>query len=191
MVLLAERVTLGRTGDQQEMAELAGLLPVSVDGPPEEALVLARLYERLEPHRQEHGRPSWRTAELPARVQIAWLRAELLNEPTAIRKEPAGELLYQAVRGMTVTCAHRPEQLVNELVGSGDPVLQAAALQLARQGLHAGLLAPALVREHLINLLGADSADVVAAVLGELTQPWAALDPLPPLRLSPSSPPNR
>ncbi|MFD9477152.1 HEAT repeat domain-containing protein [Streptomyces nojiriensis] len=185
LVLLAERVTSGRTGDEQEMAELAGLLPVSVDGPPEEALVLARLYERLEPHRQEHGRPSWRTAELPARVQIAWLRAELLNEPTAIRKEPAGELLYQAVRGMTVTCAHRPEQLVNELVGSGDPVLQAAALQLARQGLHAGLLAPALVREHLINLLGADSADVVAAVLGELTQPWAALDPLPPLRLSP------
>ncbi|MET9688829.1 HEAT repeat domain-containing protein [Streptomyces sp. NPDC006514] len=185
LVLLAERVASGRTGDEQEMAELARLLPASVEGPPEAALVLARLYERLEPHRQGLPRPSWRTAGLPATVQIAWLRAELLNEPTAIRKEPPGELLYQAVRGMTVTCAHRPEQLVNELAGSGDPVLQAAALQLARQGLHAGLLAPALVREYVVNLLGADSADVVAAALGELNQPWAALDPLPPGRLSP------
>ncbi|GGS27712.1 hypothetical protein Snoj_10340 [Streptomyces nojiriensis] len=185
LVLLAERVTSGRPADEQEMAELAGLLPVSVEGPPETALVLARLHERLEPHRQGLRRPSWRTAGLPATVQIAWLRAELLNEPAAIRKEPPGELLYQAVRGLTVTCAHRPEQLVNELVGSGDPVLQAAALRLARQGLHAGLLAPALVREYVINLLGVDSADVVTAVLGELTRPWAALDPLPPGRLSP------
>ncbi|MEV0414240.1 HEAT repeat domain-containing protein [Streptomyces sp. NPDC050448] len=185
LVLLAERVTSGRTGDELEMAELAELLPVSVEGPPEAVLVLARLHERLGSHLQGLRRPSWRTAELPARVQIAWLRAELLNEPTVIRKEPPGELLYQAVREMTVTCAHRPGPLVNELVGSGDPVLQAAALQLARQGLHAGLLAPALVREYAISLLGVDSADVVAAALGELTEPWAALDSLPPGRLSP------
>ncbi|MFE9636866.1 HEAT repeat domain-containing protein [Streptomyces sp. NPDC006463] len=185
LVLLAERVTSGRTGDESEMAELAGLLPVSLEGPPEAALVLARLHERLGPSLRGLRRPSWRTAELPARVRIAWLRAELLNEPTVIRKESPGELLYQAVRETTVTCAHRPEQLVNELVDSGDPVLQAAALRLARQGLHAGLLAPALVREHLISLLGVGSADVVAAVLGELTEPWAALDSLPPGRLSP------
>ncbi|WP_327738231.1 HEAT repeat domain-containing protein [Streptomyces nojiriensis] len=185
LVLLDERVTSGRTGDEQETAALARLLPAAVEGPPEEALVLARLHERLAPHRRGLRRPSWRTAELPATVRIAWLRAELLDEPTAIRNEPPGELLYQAVRGMTVTRAHRPEQLVNELVGSGDPVLHAAALRLARQGLHAGLLAPALVREYLIDLLGVGSADVVAAVLGELTRPWAALDPLPPGRLSP------
>ncbi|MGZ9934224.1 HEAT repeat domain-containing protein [Streptomyces sp. NC-S4] len=185
LVLLAERVTSGRTDDAREMAELAGLLPESVEGPPEEALVLARLHERLGPHRRGLSRPVWRTAELPARVRIAWLRAELLNEPTAIRKEPPGELLYQAVQDMTIACAHRPEELVNELVGSGDPVLQAAALRLARQGLHAGLLAPALVRAYLTDLLGADSAAVVAAVLGELAEPWAALDPLPPGRLAP------
>ncbi|WP_369777558.1 HEAT repeat domain-containing protein [Streptomyces sp. R33] len=185
LVLLSERVTSCRTGDEPETAELAGLLPESVEGPPEAALVLARLHERLGPYRQGLRRPSWRSAGLPARVQIAWLRAELINEPTLIRKEPRGELLYQAVREMTVTCAHRPGQLVNELADSGDPVLQAAALQLARQGLHAGLLAPALVRACAIRLLGAGSAAVVADVLGELAEPWAALDPLPQRLLSP------
>ncbi|MFK0257981.1 HEAT repeat domain-containing protein [Streptomyces sp. NPDC090445] len=185
LVLLAERVTSGRSGDDLEMAELAGLLPVSLEGPPEEALVLARLHERLGPYRQGLPRPSWRTAGLPARVRIAWLRAELLNEPAVIRKESAGELLYQAVRDVTVTDAHRPVELVDALVESGDPVLQAAALRLARQGLHAGLLAPALVRKLAISLLGARSTDVVAAALGELAEPWAALDPLPQGRLSP------
>lgn len=185
LVLLAERVTSGRTGDEIEMAELAGLLPVSLEGPPESVLVLARLHERLGPYLRGFRQPSWRTVELPARVRIAWLRAELLNDPTVIRKGSPGELLYQAVRETTITRAHRPEQLVNELVDSGDPVLQAAALRLARQGLHAGLLAPALVRGHLIGLLGVGTADVAAAVLGELTEPWAALDPLLPGRLSP------
>ncbi|WP_030714888.1 HEAT repeat domain-containing protein [Streptomyces sp. NRRL S-237] len=185
LVLLDERVTFGRTGDAIETAELAGLLPVALQGPPEEALVLARLHERLGPYRPGLGRPSWRTADLPVRVQIAWLRAEVLNEPTVIRTERPGELLYQAVQGMTVTCAHRPDHLVNELAGSGDPVLQAAALRLARQGLHAGLLAPARVRACAVGLLDVDSAAVVAAAVAELTEPWAALDPLPAARLAP------
>ncbi|MFI1151598.1 HEAT repeat domain-containing protein [Streptomyces sp. NPDC020817] len=185
LVLLHERVTSGRPCEDQETAELAGLLPTVVEGPPEAALVLARLHERLGPYRRGLRRPPWRTAELPVRVRIAWLRAELLNEPTVIREEPAGELLYQAVRELTVTRAHRPDRLVNELADSGDPVLQAAALRLARQGLHAGLLAPARVRGYAVGLLGADGADVVAAALGELAEPWAALDPLPPGLLSP------
>ncbi|MFI8261979.1 HEAT repeat domain-containing protein [Streptomyces sp. NPDC085665] len=185
LVLLHERVTSGLPGDEQETAELAGLLPAEVEGPPEAALVLARLHERLGPYRRGLRRPSWRTAELPVRVRIAWLRAELLNEPAVIREEPAGELLYQAVRELTATGAHRPEQLVNELVDSGDPVLQTAALRLARQGLHAGLLAPARVRGYATSLLGADSADVAAAALDELARPWAALEPLPQGRLAP------
>ncbi|MFG2484536.1 HEAT repeat domain-containing protein [Streptomyces virginiae] len=185
LVLLDERVTSGRTGDAIETAELARLLPVALQGPPEEALVLARLHERLGPYRPGLGRPSWRTADLPVRVQIAWLRAEVLNEPTVIRTERPGELLYQAVQGMTVTCAHRPDHLVNELAGSGDPVLQAAALRLARQGLHAGLLAPARVRACAVGLLDVDSAAVVAAAVAELAEPWAALDPLPAARLAP------
>lgn len=183
--LLAERVTEGRTGDEQEMAELARLLPVSVPRAPEEALVLARLHERLGPYLREPGRPSWRTAGLPVRVRIAWLRAELLNDPAVLRKEPPGELLHQAVRETTAASAHRPGQLVQELVDSGDPVFQADALRLARQGLHAGLLAPVLVRAHLLSLLGSGSADVVVAALAELAEPWAALDPLPPGRLAP------
>ncbi|MGW3320923.1 HEAT repeat domain-containing protein [Streptomyces virginiae] len=185
LVLLTERVTSGRTGDETETAELARLLPVAVQGPPEEALVLARLHERLGPYRQGLRRPSWRTVDLPVSVRIAWLRAEILNEPTVIRTERPGELLYQAVRGMTVTCAHRPDHLVNELAAGGDPVLQAAALRLARQGLHAGLLAPARVRACAVGLLGVDSAAVVAAAVGELAEPWAASDPLPSARLSP------
>ncbi|MFF3679627.1 HEAT repeat domain-containing protein [Streptomyces sp. NPDC002120] len=186
LVLLDERVTSGGTGDAAEAAELARLLPTSVEGSPESLLVLARLHERLGPYVPGSRRPSWRTAELPVRVRIAWLRAELTNDPTVIRKEPPGELLYQAVREATVTCAHRPAQLVGELVDSGDPVLQAEALRLAREGLHAGLLAPALVRGHVTRLLGAGSgAGVVAAALGELAEPWMALDPLPPGLLAP------
>ncbi|MFD9307880.1 HEAT repeat domain-containing protein [Streptomyces sp. NPDC060048] len=185
LVLLAERVTSGRTGDERETAEFAELLPVSVEGPPEALLVLARLYERLGPYRRGPRRPQWRAAELPARVKTAWLRAELLTEPTVIREEPPGELLYQAVREATAARAHRPGPLVNELVDSADPVLHAAALRLAREGLHAGLLAPALVRAQVIGLLGSRSADVVAAALVELAEPWAALDPLPSGRLSP------
>ncbi|MEJ8645994.1 hypothetical protein WKI68_41825 [Streptomyces sp. MS1.HAVA.3] len=50
LLLLTERVTSGRTGDEFEMAELAGLLPASVEGPPEAALALARLHERLGPY---------------------------------------------------------------------------------------------------------------------------------------------
>ncbi|MFD9727903.1 HEAT repeat domain-containing protein [Streptomyces sp. NPDC059072] len=186
LLLLAERVSTVRPYDEPELTALAALLPPTVEGPPETALVLARLHERLGPYASRRlPRPSWRTAELPARVRIAWLRAELLTEPTVVRTEPPGELLYQAVRETTAADAHRPEQLVKELGASGDPVLQSAALRLARQGLHAGLLAPAPVRAHLIDLLGAASTDVVVAALGELAQPWAALEPLPAARLSP------
>ncbi|MET9605960.1 HEAT repeat domain-containing protein [Streptomyces sp. NPDC006512] len=184
LLLLTERVT-SAGGDAREAAELAGLLPERLEGPPETLLVLAELYERLGPYLRGPRRPPWRTAEPPVRVRIAWLRAELHNDPTVIRKEPRGELLYHAVRETTAARTHLPGQLVRELVHSGDPVLHAAALRLAREGLHAGLLAPARVRDHLIALLGSDGEDVVAAALAELAEPWAALDPLPPGRLTP------
>ncbi|MFE9934154.1 HEAT repeat domain-containing protein [Streptomyces sp. NPDC005533] len=194
LVLLDERVTSGRTGDAAETAELARLLPMTLEGSPEALLVLARLHQRLGPYVPGSRRPSWRTAELPVRVRIAWLRAELTNEPTVIRQEPRGELLYQAVREATVTCAHRPAQLVDELVDSGDPVLRAEALRLAREGLHAGLLAPALVRGHVIRLLGtgdgdgdggsvgADRGGVVAAALAALRERTPPEPTRPPSR---------
>ncbi|MFJ7495316.1 HEAT repeat domain-containing protein [Streptomyces sp. NPDC097727] len=185
LVLLDERVTAGRPSDDAETAELAGLLPVSLMGQPEADLLLAGLYERLGHCLRGRPRPSWRTAGLPVRVRIAWLRSELLDEPAVIRDEAPGEPLYQAVRETDITAAHRPARLVDELVDSGDPVLQAEALRLARQGLHAGLLAPVLVRDDLIGLLGADSDRVVAGALGELTEPWAAMEPLPQGCISP------
>ncbi|GHB01147.1 HEAT repeat domain-containing protein [Streptomyces chryseus] len=184
LVLLAQRVAQDRPADERDVAELAELLPRFTPRSPEAALVLARLYERLGPRLGGWRPPSWRAAGLPVTVRIALLRAELLNEPERLTEEPPGELLYQAVRGASVTSAHRPARLVAGLADSGDPVLQAEALRLAREGLHTGLLAPGLVREHLVALLGAGSADVVAAALGELAQPWAAPHPLPQRRLS-------
>ncbi|WP_329209359.1 HEAT repeat domain-containing protein [Streptomyces sp. NBC_00683] len=184
LALLAERVTSGPAVAHPEAAELAALLPASVTGPPETALAMAGLYERLGPFRKGSSWPSWRTAELPVRVRIAWLRAELLNDPSIVRREPPGELLYQAVRGASAADAHRLAPLVGELADTGDPVLRAEALRLARQGLHAGLLAPARVREVVVGLLAGGGA-VVMAALEELAQPWATMDPVPTGRLSP------
>ncbi|MFE3827378.1 HEAT repeat domain-containing protein [Streptomyces sp. NPDC059092] len=186
LVLLAERSAQdGVTGDRAadasdraDRAELAALLPLSVTGPPESALVLAELYERLGPYVPERRRPSWRTAGLPERVRIAWLRAELHNEPGVLRTEPPGELLYQAVRELDITRAHRPQRLLAELTECGDRVVRAEAVRLARQGLHAGLLAPALVRAHLVGLARTGGPGVASAALAELAEPWAALEPL-------------
>ncbi|WP_406098437.1 HEAT repeat domain-containing protein [Streptomyces sp. NBC_01013] len=181
LVRLAERVTGSPSSDDGEAEVLAGLLPMSLTGLPEADLLLAELYERLGHHLRDHPRPPWRTAaRLPARVRIAWLRADVLHDPEVLGEEAPGELLYQAVRGVEITGASRPALLLDMLAGSGDPVLQAEALRLARQGLHAGLLAPALVREKLVALLGAAGGPAVAGALGGLAEPWTAMDPLPP-----------
>lgn len=186
LVLLTERLTDRPPSDDGETDALAGLLPATLTGLPEADLLLAGLYERLGHRLVGRPRPPWRTAgQLPAAVRIAWLRADVLHDPGVLRDEAPGELLYQAVRGAGITGTHRPARLVDELAGSGDPVLRAEALRLAREGLHAGLLAPALVREALIGLLGAGSTPVVVGALGELAEPWAATDPLPPETLAP------
>ncbi|MFD3649369.1 HEAT repeat domain-containing protein [Streptomyces cyaneofuscatus] len=163
---------------QQEL--LVSLLPDSSGATPEESLALAELHGRLrtEPDRPRRALPDWRAAGWPARVQIAWLRAELLADPALFSKEPAGELLYQAVRATAVLDAHHPERLVAGLAATGDPVLQDEALRLARAGLHAGLLAPAVVRGLLVRLLGDPDAGVVGAALRELAEPWAVVVPL-------------
>ncbi|BCY09380.1 HEAT repeat domain-containing protein [Actinoplanes sp. L3-i22] len=163
--------------DPAELAELAELLPRTPDGPPETALLLAELCHRLWRYA---ARPRWRTAGLPARVRIAWLRTELRNEPATVRHEPAGELLYQAVESITAADAVRPEELVRELAASGDPVLREAAVRLIREGVHGALLAPGRAREHLVELLDGPSA---AAALRELAEPWAAVTPIPRERL--------
>ncbi|WP_120315002.1 HEAT repeat domain-containing protein [Catellatospora citrea] len=167
--------------EQSESAELAGLLPATLDGAPETALVLARLHQRLWHQVPQQRRPQWRAAGLPIGVQLAWLRAEISHQPATVRHEPAGELLYQAVAGIAAADTDQLDDLVGELAASGDQVLQAAALRLAREGLHAALLAPARVREHLGRLL--DAAGPAAAVLRELAEPWAAFAALRPEKL--------
>src|SRR4051794_37443645 len=69
-------------------AESAALLPVSVEGAAETALALARAYELLRAFVRPRAWPRWRAADLPARVRIAWLRAEIVHRPgTALRVE--------------------------------------------------------------------------------------------------------
>ncbi|WP_326707198.1 HEAT repeat domain-containing protein [Streptomyces cyaneofuscatus] len=169
---------IGSGFGQQEL--LVGLLPDSSGATPEESLALAELHGRLrpEPDRPRRALPDWRAAGWPARVRIAWLRAELLADPAVVSTEPAGELLYQAVRATDVLDAHHPERLVAQLAATKDPVLQDEALRLARAGLHAGLLAPAVVRGLLVRLLGAPDTGVVKAALRELAEPWAVVVPL-------------
>ena len=124
----------------------------------------------------------------PARVRTAWLSAEIADRPETVRDEPAGEPLYQAVRGLGAADVDEPESFARELSDRLDPVLRAEALRVTREAVHAGLLAPARARTLLVRLTGsiagepaADTAaaDLAAAALRELSQPWAALDPLP------------
>ncbi|WP_328860223.1 HEAT repeat domain-containing protein [Streptomyces sp. NBC_00306] len=185
LVLLRERVTSARWDEGSEGAELAGLLPPDVAAPPEAALVQAELYGRLAQHVPARRWPAWRTAELPMPVRIAWLRAELLHRPEAVRTQPRDELLYQALRETRALDAPGPERLVSELADTDDPVVQGEALRLLREGLHAGLLRPSLVRARLSALLGAAGDGVVAGALSELAEPWAALEPFPLPRLAP------
>ncbi|MEV7652977.1 HEAT repeat domain-containing protein [Streptomyces anulatus] len=185
LTLLAERADTPDAGGGREggaeaghLALVARLLPDSPGASPEESLLLAGLHARLGARRPRPRLPDWRAAGLPARVRIAWLRTELLGDPTVLRTEPAGELLYRAVRESDAAEAHRPDRFVAELVDTGDPVLGTEALRLARDGLHAGLLAPAFVRGLLVRLLDAPDRDVVTGALRELAEPWATVTPL-------------
>ncbi|MFE6917661.1 HEAT repeat domain-containing protein [Streptomyces rubiginosohelvolus] len=186
LTLLAERTDTPDTPDADggQLALVARLLPDTVGSSPEESLLLAGLHTRLVSREPPTRLPDWRAAALPARVRIAWLRTELLGDPAVLRTEPAGEPLYRAVRESAAADAHRPDRLVAELVGTGDPVLQAEALRLAREGLHAGLLAPAFVRDRLVRLLDAPDDDVVTGALRELAEPWATVTPLSPSSLT-------
>ncbi|MFJ4839821.1 HEAT repeat domain-containing protein [Streptomyces sp. NPDC088746] len=191
LTLLAERAA-GPHLPAGEAAELASLLPPDVPGSPEESLLLAGLHGRLGIHLSRRL-PAWRTVPLPERVRIAWLRAELLTDPSALRDEPPGEALHQAVRSIDAWDAHRPDRLVAEVLDTHDPALRAEAVRLVRQGLHAGLLAPGLARGQLAGLLGAgpDDTAVAAAALAELAEPWAASDPLPAALFEPYLAPAR
>ncbi|MFC4008156.1 HEAT repeat domain-containing protein [Nonomuraea purpurea] len=149
---------------------------------------MAHLYLNLRAHVRPRPWPQWRKADLPARVRIAWLSAEIADRPQTLRDEPAGELLYQAVRGIDVADVDEPESLAGELSDRPDPVLRAQALRVARESMHTGLLAPERARTLVVGLAGpiagepatsAAAADVAAAALRELSEPWAALNPLP------------
>ncbi|MGW4177508.1 HEAT repeat domain-containing protein [Streptomyces rubiginosohelvolus] len=189
LTLLAERTATPNAPDADggQLALVARLLPDTVGSSPEESLLLAGLHTRLGSREPRTRLPDWRAAALPARVRIAWLRTELLGDPAVLRTEPAGEPLYRAVHESAAADARRPDRLVAELVGTGDPVLQAEALRLAREGLYAGLLAPAFVRDRLVRLLDARDHDVVTGALRELAEPWATVTPLSPSLLTRSA----
>ncbi|MGI5415091.1 HEAT repeat domain-containing protein [Actinomadura luteofluorescens] len=192
LVCLAERLEAGRDEDRSELAEFAASLPGSLDGSPEAALALARLHLLLRSHIRPRPWPRWREADLPARARVAWLSAEIAERPEALRDERPRELLYQAVREISVADVDEPERFARELTGRPDPVLRKEALRVTREALHAGLLAPERARTLVVSLArsiagepepSAAAADVATAALRELSEPWAALDPLPQERL--------
>ncbi|MFE1272763.1 HEAT repeat domain-containing protein [Streptomyces sp. NPDC058758] len=121
------------------------------------------------------GWRDWPAEVLVPAVRVALLRAELVRDPGVLGREEPGEALYQAVRGVEAGDAG----LVRAAAGSGDAVLEGEALRLAREGLRAGGLAPAFVRDVLLGLLGSAAGAVVNGALAELAEPWASVEPLP------------
>ncbi|MFC6929959.1 hypothetical protein ACFQHO_06155 [Actinomadura yumaensis] len=178
----ARRVGLVRLAERQDAEEdgfaWAGVLPEALDASPEAALAQARLHLRF----RLGALPGWRAAR-EAPVRIAWLAAELASRPEAVREEPAGELLYQAVRAIGAADARDPEAFVRELAARNDAVLREEAFRVAREALHAALLAPARARPLIADL--AIGAGGVGGAVRELAEPWAALDPLPRHRVLP------
>ncbi|WP_439677575.1 HEAT repeat domain-containing protein [Embleya sp. MST-111070] len=168
VVLLRERV--GRRGGGADR-DAAALLPHVPAGSAEAALVLAEVYARL-----RVPVPEWRTAGWPARVRIAWLRAEIVARPEATaRAEPAGEELYRAVEGIDAGAVDDVEALLDGLSARPDSVLRAAALRVVRRALADALIGPGQARDRLVELLDtAAGAEVVAGALAELAAPWAA-----------------
>ncbi|MGY0235265.1 HEAT repeat domain-containing protein [Longispora urticae] len=180
-------------------------LPTELPGSPEAALELAGHYLR---RGAEHW-PDWRAGDLPVPVRVAWLRAEIAHRPDALRAEPAGEPLYQAVHGLTGADLPAPEAFLTELTGTRrDLVLWGEAVRLAREALHAGPLAPDRAGALLARLLGRCAVPpggsdgpgqapprtvppgepdswLVAAVLREWAQPWAVMVGLPAAALRP------
>ncbi|MFD5768556.1 HEAT repeat domain-containing protein [Streptomyces sp. NPDC127049] len=117
-------------------------------------------------------------------VRVALSAAELVRDPGVLAREERGEALYQAVRAAEPGDAVGAAALVRALAGSADAVLEGEAVRLARSGLHRRLLDPAFVRETLTGLLGARAGGVVNGALAALAEPWAAVEPLPPARLT-------
>lgn len=196
---LAVRLAEGRAQERGERAGFAAALPGRVDGAPEAALALARVYLELRAEVRPGPWPAWRGADLPVLVRVAWLGAEIADRPRVLRDEPVGEVLYQAVGGIDVADVDDPELLARELVDRADPVLRGQALRVVRGALRAGVLAPSRARALVAELAGraasgagnggaaasgagnGGAADGVAVdALRELAEPWAALDPLPP-----------
>ncbi|WP_437282866.1 HEAT repeat domain-containing protein [Sorangium sp. So ce375] len=172
---LAHMAQAARREGSEGRRELASMLPRTLDGAPEAALLLAGLYRELWPSLPDQRLPAWREAALPAAVRVAWLRTEILTRPEAVRGEPAGELLYQALHALDPAEIPAPEALLPELAARRDPVLAAAALDLTRRCLHAALLSPEQARATLAALLDAAPPAIVAAALRELAEPWAVL----------------
>lgn len=169
---------LDRPIGPSEAAQLARLLPVQLDDGPELALVLARLYRALAPWRTGPW-PDWRTAGLPAAVAVEWLRGELASSPDAIRSEPYGELLLQALAPDTLAVAHDPASCLGALAERPEPALQQIALDQLVAALHGARLLPAEARRLLLGLAGSPDDGVAAAALVRLAEPWSLLLPPP------------
>ncbi|MFI6584128.1 HEAT repeat domain-containing protein [Embleya sp. NPDC050493] len=155
------------------IAESASLLSGVSPGSAETAAVLAEACARL-----RVPAPEWRSAAWPARVRIAWLRAEIIGRPEpTVRAEPLGEELYQAVRLIDAEAPADLDGYLRGLIARPDPVLRAAALRVLREAVCGALLVPEQARGRLVELLDpAGGARVVAGALAELAEPWALGD---------------
>ena len=122
--------------------------------------------------------PGERPATLPPSVELAWLRAALLQAPAlTLQREPTA-LTRAALETLPLERTIATD-LLAALVESQDPTTRLTAVELLARGLERGLVDAEATQGALLALAKAGPQPVALASLRLLSEAWACALPLP------------
>ncbi len=114
-------------------------------------------------------------------VRLAWLRAELLEQPERLSVWESAPLGWEAVKGLPVERV-LATGLLERLVLSASANVREAALDYVRKALIAGYLSRSQAHAHAVQLAHDVNAVTALGALRFLKEPWSFGLPLPALR---------